>query len=166
MIIADIPSGESVFIDANVFVYHFAPHPVLLLPCQQLLERISAGEVSGFTSSAVLSNVAHRMMTIEAADKFGWPMTGIAYRLQRHPTELKALTRFRQAVDEVPGFGVQVLPVDVSHVLTAATLSQRHGLLSGDALVVAIMQANGLSNLASGDSDFDRVLSLTRFAPT
>jgi predicted nucleic acid-binding protein len=38
-------------------------------------------------------------------------------------------------------------------------------LLSGDALVVAVMQANGLTNLASGDSDFDRVPSITRFAP-
>jgi predicted nucleic acid-binding protein len=31
------------------------------------------------------------------------------------------------------------------------------GLLSGDALIVAIMQANGLTKLASIDTDFDRV---------
>ena len=29
MTFADIPSGESVFLDANVFVYNFGPDPVL-----------------------------------------------------------------------------------------------------------------------------------------
>ena len=38
-------------------------------------------------------------------------------------------------------------------------------LLSGDALIVAVMQANGLSHLASHDADFDRVSGLTRYAP-
>ena len=165
MIFADIPSGANVFIDANALIYHFAPHPILQPICEQLLMRVSTGEIAGLTSSAVLSNVAHRLMTYEAADKYGWPMAGIAYHLQRHPEELKVLTRFRQAVEEVPGFGVQVHTVDASHVITAAALSQQHGLLSGDALVAATMQAHGMTNLASGDTDFDRVPWINRFAP-
>jgi hypothetical protein len=31
--------------------------------------------------------------------------------------------------------------------------------------VVAVMHANGLTNLASADADFDRVPALTRYAP-
>jgi predicted nucleic acid-binding protein len=38
-------------------------------------------------------------------------------------------------------------------------------LLTGDALIVAVMQAHGLSHLASNDTDFDRVPGLTRYAP-
>lgn len=44
MTFAAIPHGISVFIDANTFVYHFGPHPVLHLSCQQLLERIALQE--------------------------------------------------------------------------------------------------------------------------
>ncbi len=33
------------------------------------------------------------------------------------------------------------------------------------ALIVAVMQSHGLTNLASSDSDFDRVAGLTRYAP-
>ena len=44
-------------------------------------------------------------------------------------------------------------------------MSQQHGLLSNDALVLAMMQESGLSQLASHDTDFDRVQSITRFAP-
>ncbi len=130
---AQIPAGASVLLDANVFVYHFGRHAVLQPACQQLLERVARGDVVGFSSSDVLSDVAHRMMTIEAAGKYGWPMTGIAYRLQRHPAELQALAQFRQAVEEIPQFGVQVLPITAGDVLAAAALSQQHGLLSGDA---------------------------------
>jgi predicted nucleic acid-binding protein len=48
----------------------------------------------------------------------------------------------------------------------AATLaSQQFELLTGDALVVAVMQAHGLTHLASNDADFDRVTWLTRYEP-
>jgi predicted nucleic acid-binding protein len=165
MTFPDIPAGSRVFVDSNTFVYHFGPHPVLQSPCQQLLERVSAGAIASVTSTAVLSDVAHRLMTLEAAGQYGWPMTGIAYRLKRHPAELQALANFRRSVEEVPNFGVQVLSVELPHVLSAAALSQQLGLLSGDALVVAMMQAHGLALLASHDADFDRVPGITRYAP-
>jgi predicted nucleic acid-binding protein len=38
-------------------------------------------------------------------------------------------------------------------------------LLTGDALIVAVMQQQGLSHLASLDSDFDRVPGITRYEP-
>lgn len=165
MTFLDIPAGSNVFVDSNILVYHFGPHPVLQAPCQHLLERISRSEIAGVTSSAVLSDVAHRLMTFEAAGKYGWPMTGIANRLKQRPAELQTLTSFRMSVQEVPNFGFQVLSVGLSHVLSAAALSQQHGLLSGDALVVAVMQAHGLTLLASHDADFDRMPGLTRYTP-
>jgi predicted nucleic acid-binding protein len=58
-----------------------------------------------------------------------------------------------------------VLPVLELHVLQAAQLSRTYELLTGDALIVAVMQANGLTNLASLDPDFDRVPAITRYAP-
>ncbi|MBW3540327.1 MAG: type II toxin-antitoxin system VapC family toxin [Planctomycetes bacterium] len=166
MTFLDIPAAAAVFLDANTFVYHFGPHPVLQRPCQELLERVSRSDIAGFTSAHVLSNVAHRLMTFEAADNFGWPMAGIGYRLGQHPDQVQTLMKFRQSVEEVPNFGVQVLPVELAHVLRATEISQQHGLLSGDALVVAIMQAHGFTSLASHDADFDRVPGLARYAPT
>jgi len=110
MTFTDIPPGESVFVDANTLVYHFVPDPDFGPPCRDLLERFGRQELIGFTSAHVLSNVAHRIMTLEAID-------------------------------------------------------QQVGLLSGDALVVAVMRGHGLSSLASHDADFDRVPGLTRYSP-
>jgi predicted nucleic acid-binding protein len=44
-------------------------------------------------------------------------------------------------------------------------VSQQHGLFANDALIVAVMQQHGLTNMASNDADFDRVPGLIRFAP-
>ena len=66
MIFADIPQGVSVFIDANPFVYHFGPHAVFAPACTMLLERINRREIQGFTCACVLSDVAHRLMNLEA----------------------------------------------------------------------------------------------------
>jgi len=60
---------------------------------------------------------------------------------------------------------IQILTIP-SHLLDiAAAVSQQTGLLPNDALIVALMQVNGLTNLASHDADFDRVPGLTRYGP-
>jgi predicted nucleic acid-binding protein len=165
MTFVDLKPGESVFIDANTFVYHFAPDPIYGSSCSQLIQRIDSQDLDGFTSTHILSEIAHRLMTIEASTLFGWPFQGIAYRLQKHPAELQKLSAFRQAVETVLNSKIQVLSIPPPLVLTAATISQQTGLLSNDALIVAIMRANGLTNLASNDADFDRVPGISRYGP-
>ncbi len=161
----DIPQGASVFVDANALVYHFSQHPILAPPCTELLDRIARHEIAGATSADVLSDVAHRLMALEALTLLGWSGPGITNRLRRHPGEIQRLTRFRQAVLEIPQFGVHVFSVTGTHIESATDISQKFGLLSGDALIIAIMQANGQSLLASHDADFDRVIGITRYAP-
>jgi predicted nucleic acid-binding protein len=82
-----------------------------------------------------------------------------------HPEEVQKLANFRSAVESIQSSKVQFLTVTPAIVVSAAIISQQTGLLSGDALIVAIMQANSLNNLASNDADFDRVPGLTRYAP-
>jgi len=40
MIFADLAAGDSVFLEANTFIYHFGPDPALGPSCSQLLQRI------------------------------------------------------------------------------------------------------------------------------
>lgn len=89
----------------------------------------------------------------------------MAARLRKHHAEIPKLTVYLQALTKIAQIGIQVLPVLELHVLQAAQLSRAHELLTGDALVVAVMQANVLTNLASLDPDFDRVPGITRYAP-
>jgi predicted nucleic acid-binding protein len=166
MTFADIPAGSSIFLDANALVYHFAPHPTMGAACSALLQQIQRQQLVGFTSTHVLSEVAHRLMTFEAATRLGWLHSKVPQRLRQNRAEIKKLTAFRQAVDEIPNFGIQVLTVAPNLVSEAAALSQEFGLLSNDALIVAVMRVYGLVNLASHDADFDGVPGVMRYRPS
>src|SRR5258708_4870084 len=111
MIFTDIPGGSSLFLDSNTFVYHFSADPILGPHCRDLLVRIKRQDIEGFTSTHVLSEVAHRIMTIEAIKVHGWSAAGIAQRLRKNPKIVQTLSAFRQAIQEVPQFGVHVLTI-------------------------------------------------------
>jgi predicted nucleic acid-binding protein len=165
MTFAGLSPGESVFLDANTLVYHFQPHPAFGAACNQLVARVENQDLFGFTSTHVLTEVAHRLMMIEVSTLPGWGPTKVKRRLQQQPATLQSLTHFRTAIETVLQSRISVLTIPASLVLTATLTSQTTGLLSSDALIVAVMQHQGLTNLASNDTDFDRVPGLTRYAP-
>jgi predicted nucleic acid-binding protein len=78
---------------------------------------------------------------------------------------LQGVSRFRLAVDTVLRSRIQILSIAPPLLGTAAVLSQQHGLLTNDALILALMQAHGLTKIASADTDFDRVPGITRYSP-
>jgi predicted nucleic acid-binding protein len=166
MTLADVPASTAVFIDANVFLFALANHPVYGVSCKTFLDRVENQEITAVTSTHILGEVVHRMMTIEAADRFGWPIQGIANRLRRHPNEVQQLIRPRQALDEINAARVNLLPIQTVLVSVALDVSVQTGLLHGDALIVAVMRDQNLACLASLDADFDRVSGITRYAPS
>lgn len=165
MIFTDLAAGDHVFLDANTFIYHFGPHPTFGPACNQLVQRIENQELLGFTSTHVLSEVAHRLMLFEAATLPGWSLSGVRQHLQRQPAALRGLAQFHHAIESVLNSHIQVLTIPPVLIAAAAAISQQTGLLSNDALLVAVMQHGGLTNLASLDTDFDRVPGITRYAP-
>jgi predicted nucleic acid-binding protein len=156
MAFSDLPSGASVFLDANTLIYPFAPEPALGPPCAERRRRVESQDLLAFTAAHVLS---------EAIQRFGWPVRGIAQRLRQHPAQVQQLTVFCHTVELVLQSRVHVLATAPSVIANAAAVSQQTGLLSTDALVVAVMREHGLTHLASHDADFDCVPGLTRCSP-
>jgi predicted nucleic acid-binding protein len=95
----------------------------------------------------------------------GWPIPGIGNRLRTNPHEVQKLSLFRRAVEQIAQSRLQFLTTTPSVLVAAAALCQQQGLLTNDAVIVALLQAQGLNKIASSDSDFDRVPGLTRYAP-
>ncbi len=165
MTIDNIPAGSSIFLDANCLVYDVTLHPTHGPACKRLLVRIENKDLRGYTSAAVLAEASHRLMTIEVADRLSRPLAGMANWLRRHPAEIQQCKILRQALDEVAAIPLTILPVNGTHVSRAADLSIQLGLVANDALIVAVMHEHNLTDLASNDTDFDRVQGLTRYAP-
>ena len=162
----DITDGESVFLDANTLIFHFTAHPIMGAACTGLVERIERLALQGYTSSHALADVSHRLMTIEAMSRCGWPPTSLAARLRKQHDEIPNLTAYAAAITKIPQMQIKVLPVTVDLVTSAASMSHRYELLTGDATIVAIMQHWNLTNLATQDADFDRVPWIARYSPT
>jgi predicted nucleic acid-binding protein len=78
MTLADVAAGTAVFVDANILVFALANHPTHGAACDAFLDRAENQEIIAATSTHVLGEVVHRMMTIEASDRFGWPAQGLA----------------------------------------------------------------------------------------
>jgi predicted nucleic acid-binding protein len=131
---------------------------------EQLLDRIETRDVEGYCSTQVLGEVIHRLMTVEASSRFGWPVKGIAQRLRKNSAEVRSLIRHRQALDEIALVGLQILPVPAQLVSPTVDVSQLTGLLYNDSNVVAVMRDRALTHLASQDADFDRIPGITRYA--
>jgi predicted nucleic acid-binding protein len=165
MTFADLLTGDTVFVDANTLIHMFEPHPQLGPFCHQLIQRIDNQDLIGFTSSHVVSEVSHRLMTIEANHSLGWSISGIGNRLRTNPHEVQKLSLFRRAVEHIAQSRLQFLTVTPALLVASVALCQQVGLLSNDALTVAVMQAHGLNKVASSDTDFDRVPGITRYAP-
>jgi predicted nucleic acid-binding protein len=161
----NIPTGASVFLDANCLIYEVIADPTYGPACKRLLERIENKELQGFSSAHVISEMAHRLMTIEAAIVLSRPLSGMANWLRRHPAEVKRLTRHRTAIDGLAAIPITILPISGTHVSKAADLSVQFGLLTNDALVISMMQDQRMNILASLDSDFDQVPGIQRYSP-
>ena len=67
MFLSDIEEGTSIFIDANIFIYHFSKESRFNHACSNFLEYIETESITGVTSLPVVQEVTHRMMIIEAA---------------------------------------------------------------------------------------------------
>jgi hypothetical protein len=55
MTYSDLPAGASVFVDASPFIHHFEPNAVFGPASTDFLERIENQELSGVTTTHIIS---------------------------------------------------------------------------------------------------------------
>ena len=96
---------STVFIDANIFVYHFTAASVW---CRRLLDRCATGRVYGITSLPVLFEVAHRLMIIEAQQDQLVRGSNPGEKLARAPAIVRKLHRYEQWTLAIPRMGIEV----------------------------------------------------------
>lgn len=153
----EIRPGHAIFIDANIFIYHFTGQS---RTCRTLLERCETGEVQGITGAHVVMEVLHRMMLLEAVQK-GLVLAGnMVRRLKERPEEVRALGEYAQHTGRIPDMGIQVLVVDVELVRASHAVRTRTGLLVNDSISVAMIEREGIRAIATQDQDFLRVAGL------
>jgi predicted nucleic acid-binding protein len=160
--LARVPAGEAVFIDANIFVYHFTG---LSPECTVFLERCEREELLGVTSVHILLETLHRLMMLEALNKGLLSPGNVAKKLREKPEVVRQLRDYQVCTEAIQEMGLEVLPLDVEIVPASRAARQRDGLLVNDSLTVALMEVQGLRALATADPDFAGVESISVYRP-
>jgi predicted nucleic acid-binding protein len=165
MSLQTLPTSANIFVDANIFIYHFASEPTYGSACAQFFQRVANHEIKAFSSMHVIGEVLHRLMTYEAYLIYKLPMQSMVARLKTNPQLLANLQFPNRAIQAIQTLPLTLLPITLPTLQSCIAISQSQGLLTNDAITLALMQHYQLTNLASNDADFDIVPGITRYVP-
>jgi len=155
-----------VFVDANIFVYHFSGPTEYTDSCARFLQRIEEGKLTGITSTLVIAETLHRLMIIEATSKLQIEPKGAVHYLKHHPLDVKKLTEHTKVPERISLLGVKILPIEIEDIHKCNEIKNEYGLLTNDAITLAVMRRYHLTNIATNDPDFERISDLKVWKPT
>jgi predicted nucleic acid-binding protein len=104
-------------------------------------------------------------MIAEARDN-NW-ITGAnpARQLSEQPERVKMLTRYEQAIKSLLATGIRVEPVVKEDITAMMRVQHESGLLTNDALLIAVAERVRVQAIASADKTFSRVSGITLYSP-
>lgn len=162
MRLSEVESGSRVFIDSNIFIYHFTGASK---ECTDFLGRCEARDLHAVTSANVIVEVLHRLMMIEAVSKRLVRPPNIVKKLNRAPGKLKRLTEYFINAEKIPHMGVDIEPLTYETIVESHKVRLASGLMVNDSLVVASMHKEGILSLASSDKAFEKITEVTLYSP-
>ena len=133
---------ESLFVDANIFMYLAGRDAALREGCRGALRAAAERDIALVTSAEVLQEVLHRCASLGRPE--------FARAVYSAATDICA----------------EVLPITERQTARALDLVERHPHLPGrDALHAATMEERGIERILSADRHFDALDTVTRVDP-
>jgi predicted nucleic acid-binding protein len=157
-----LEAGTTVFIDANIFIYHFTGASD---DCTALLNRCEQGELDGVTSVNAQLEVLHRLMMVEAVNKKLVAPPNILNKLRKQPQKIKQLNEYYVNTQRILEMGVKVLPVPPETIVASHHFRTGYGMMVNDSIIAAVMQGAGITSLASNDGQFKKIHGVSVFSP-
>ena len=163
MRLSEIPSGERIFIDTNIFLYSAFGHPTFDLACKEFLKRVQKCEITGFSSDSVLNEVFHKLMVAEVADNLDLDGRNAVSIIKKRPELIEGLKNVWAEMELIKSFNIVVL--SGSAFPEFIEVSKRYKLMATDAVHIAYMHAFEINSIATNDNDFERVEGLKLWKP-
>jgi len=104
-------------------------------------------------------------MIIEASKKFGVLPKDVIKYLKVNPDKITSLANHLDSVFYIEKLGISIITLSFEDIKLSAEFKRKFTLLTNDAINLAVMKNNHIANLASNDSDFERVDFLTLYKP-
>jgi predicted nucleic acid-binding protein len=160
----DIPIGSLCVIDTNVLLY---AEQGVSDQAQRFIRRCAKGDLMGTLPQTVWQELTHKLMLAEAMMKGLVSGGNPAARLAKKPEVIRGLSLYRAKVQALVdlGLGFEACTLD-DLTKTAFKLQENYGLLTNDAVVLAVAIRLKADVLVSSDKAFQSVTELPVHAPT
>ena len=158
----EITTGSEVFVDANIFIYHFTG---VSDEYGNFLNRCEQGDLAAITSVNVILEVLHRLMMVEAVKKNLVKPPNIVRKLNESPEKIKGLNEYFVNTQKINEMGIAIRPVNFETVIKSHMVRMTYGLMVNDSIIVASMQEEGLNLLATNDTGFEKVDEIRVYSP-
>ena len=164
MKIDDIPNGSLVYVDANIFIYHFGASD-LHNPCTNLLNRIQRGSLQAISSTVTILEITHRLMILEAVEKYNLKPKLVLKKLKSKPALIKDMRKYSECIESIYQMRIDILPIYAGDILESAYIRKEFGLLTNDSIILASMKRYGVKLIATNDRDFERIHNIKVYKP-
>lgn len=170
--LSDLPRGTSVFVDTNIFHFHYQGKSVA---CTKFITRVALGEVEAYVNTQVLSDLMNKLMLAEACRKQCTKKPN-AFELKRYfkvnRGNSNPLTEYQIQFEAILSIGLRVLPIDEKLFVETKSERATHCLMTGDSLHLGTMNKRKISrrqvplrHIVTGDADFALIPDLTVWQP-
>jgi len=161
-----IPVGRRVFIDSNIFLYEVFDHPKFGESAYRILKDVENGSIEGVTSTLVLDEVLHKMILIEASDKFQISIKETVPFLKKNHKEIPLLEASWKDIDRIQKIeNLTVCGISPDVFKSSINVAKTNMLLAHDALHIAVMKYESIADIATNDNDFERIEGVTVWKP-
>ncbi len=162
MKLSEIKEGEGVFIDANIFIYHFTG---ISQECKEFLKQCLQKKYIAYTSLSILAEVCHRLMAIEAVSLGMVKPKNPSISLQKDPGCVKNLYTYYTQITNILSWDIKIIPTPDNIFIKSQNYRQRFGLLTNDSFIPVYMEQSGINHLASADKLFKTIPHILLCSP-
>ncbi|MFQ6061936.1 MAG: type II toxin-antitoxin system VapC family toxin [Methanosarcinales archaeon] len=170
----NLPIGSIVFIDSNIFIYVALEDIRYKDICKEFLRKVNDGKYNAVISAVVISEVFHVVLLAELAELFNISQKEVVRLIKSNPifivanapTAMSSAKKPWQAVEDIKNINnISILEIGYYEVDYASPISKQYNLLMNDSLHLAVMKKHGIQDIATNDSDFDRVDNIQVWKP-
>ncbi len=162
----DFGGKGPIFIDANIFLHHAFD---LNTDSVEFLKKVETFDLKAFTSALVIEEIIFKLL-MQSASNFLLRVNlqrvkDLLHDKLKREKVLAPVEAYRSYIDRLKDFGLKILDLTDEDMKRSVQLSKAYGLVTADASHVAVMERAGISDVATGDSDFRVLKEMTVWSP-
>lgn len=155
-------TGDTIFLDSNIVIYFFREEMGRGL--EDFVNKIKYGEITGAINSTVLSEVFHKLVVLDICERQSCNQSEAVRKLKEDPGLFKTLKRPYRSCEELLDWD-GLKPFAVKNLKEVVKLSKENQLFISDAIHAMTCKENAIEDIATNDTDFERVEFLRIWKP-